>query len=394
MTARRTAVTFAALVVLLGAVAALAPEPWFITDKDVYEATARDLVVRDCSDLQCFRVLVPWVLGRLPGPSLLKWKAYAVVATAAMGVALGRFCLVLGLSVRASQYATWLAAFGFGPLLTLFNPHTPDSLMYLLGPLIATELLLGRRGRAGAIATVGVLGKEVAAAPLWIVFLWSLLRRRFELAARVLSAALAATIVWLVLQLWLMLAFNYSYGGSASADLAHGGDFVGRLGAMGARGWATAIFVAFGATYLLIPIGVARAPRDLRLLAIAALPAAVALSYVQQPDRALWNFQYVIIPLAVVALEYLPDLWCWTFVACSGLANLRIGAQLAFIPNARYPLLVTVAIAAAAAIVALRQPYQRMAVAATPRQPWPAAARPASPAATGAPRSAVENERP
>ena len=124
MSAQRTALTFALFVVLLGAVAALAPKPRFLTDEFVYEATARDVVVPDCSDLQCFRVLVPWVLGRLPGPPLFKWKAYAVVTTAGAAITLFHFCLVMGLTPRAAQFAMWLAAFGFGPLLTLFNPYT------------------------------------------------------------------------------------------------------------------------------------------------------------------------------------------------------------------------------------------------------------------------------
>ncbi len=351
---KHTGLTFVALIAVLGVVAALSPKPWFLTDEDVYEATARRFHIADCSDLQCFRVLAPWLVGRLPGTPRFRWKLYAVVATAGAALALGRFCVVAGLTPRAAQLAVWLVALGFGPLLTLYNPFTPDPLMYLAGPLIAAELWLGRRGRAWLMATVGVVAKEVAAAPLWIFFAWSVLKREWNGAARHLAAAIAATTVWVWLQLWLILQFNYSYAGSKSTDLLHGGDFVVWFGHMGVRGGAVAVFGAFGGLFLMMPIGVARAGRELRLLLVAALPAIAVLSYVQQPDRALWNFHYVLIPFAVSVLEALPAVWGWLFVACYGAANLRIGANLEFIPSARYALLASVVIAIAAVVAALR----------------------------------------
>ena len=106
---------FAVIVIVLGTIATLAPAPWYATDRDTYETVGRQFVLPDCSELHCFRVLVAWTLESLPGPSLVKWKAFAVLANAAAAIALGRLCLVLGLSARGRPvYATWLAAFGFG----------------------------------------------------------------------------------------------------------------------------------------------------------------------------------------------------------------------------------------------------------------------------------------
>jgi hypothetical protein len=369
---KHTALTLVALIAFLGTVAAVAPKPWFVTDEYVYETTARRFVIADCSDLQCFRVLVPWIIGRMPGPQGFRWKAYAVVSTAGAALALGRFCLVIGQSPAAARMAIWLVALGFGPLLTIYNPYTADPLMYLAGPLIAAELFIGRRGKAACLAIIGVFAKEVAAAPLWIFCAWSLLKRQWLTAARTFAAAVAATAVWVWLQLWLMVRFNYSYGGSKSTDLLHGGDFIVWYGHMGPRSAAVAIFTAFGALFVLMPIGFARASRDLRLLAIAALPAALILSYVQQPDRALWNFHYVLIPFAVIALESLPAVWRWTFIACYAAANLRIGAQLTFIPAARFALLASILIALAAVAATLRRPRVRTATppAAVTAAPW------------------------
>jgi hypothetical protein len=349
---------FAALVIVLGVVALVAPAPWLGTDRDTYVAVGRQHVIADCSELHCFRILVAWTLEALPGPSLVKWKTYAVLANAGAALAVGRLCGVLGLSTQASIYATWLAAFGFGSFYTLFDCYTSDPLMFLLGPLLTADLLRGRRGRATVAAAVGVLAKEFAAAPLWIHALWAALRRNWDAALRSLLAASTATMVWVALQLWLVVSQNYSYGGSASADLAAGGFLAHWYSMVGLRGAMMAVFVEFGALYVLFPFGFLRASRELRLLAIAAIPAALALAYVQQPDRALWNFHFLVIPIAVLAIEKLPAWSVWLFIAIFALANLRLGAQLKFVPPALVPLAVSTLFAAGAGalVIVKRQP--------------------------------------
>src|SRR5437764_8990296 len=108
----------AALVIVLGAIAALSPIPNRVTDRDIYERTASYGVVRDCNDLHCFRALVAWTLGVVPAPSTLKWRAYAVVCNAAAGFIVLQLCLTLGLRTRAAWTASMLSAVGFGALYT------------------------------------------------------------------------------------------------------------------------------------------------------------------------------------------------------------------------------------------------------------------------------------
>jgi hypothetical protein len=349
---------FVVIAIMLGVVAAVAPAPWLATDRDTYEAVGRKHVIADCSELHCFRVLVAWALESLPGPSLLKWKTYAVLANAGAAVAVGRLSMLLGLSTQSAVYATWLAALGFGPFYTLFDSYTSDPLMFLLGPLLTAELLRGRRGRSAVLGVVGVLAKEFAAAPLWIHTLWSAMRRNWDAALRSLLAASTATMVWVALQLWLVVGYNYSYGGSASANLAGGGFLAHWYSMVGPRGAVMAVFVEFGAIYLLFPFGLLRASRELRLLAVAAVPAALALVYVQQPDRALWNFHFLVIPIAVLALEKLPAWGVWLFIALFAMANLRVGAQLKIVPPALVPLALSTLLAAWAGVTAMfkRQP--------------------------------------
>ena len=340
---------------LLGLVAVAAQSP-ASSDRDVYEKIGRHFVVLDCRDVHCFRALVATVLERLPGPSLVKWKVYAVAANAGAALAIGRLSIALGLSTRAALLATWLAALGFGPMHSVYDPYTSDPLMYLLGPLVVTDLLRGRRLRPGLLATVGVFAKEFAAAPLWIFTAFLALQRQWQAAARTLLLATTASIVWLSLQTVLIALYNYGYGANPSVDLAGGGYISVWISTLG-RGWAALyLFVAFGPLFVLLPFGWMRAGTTLRLLAVASLPAMAAFLYVQQPDRALWNFHFVVIPIAVLALDALPGWACWLFVACFGGANLRLSVTPPFLLVTQPAWLVaSVALALAAGILVLKQ---------------------------------------
>ena len=345
---------FAALALCLGAIALASPLPQRVTDRDVYEATAAHGVVDDCSDLHCFRVLVPWILGPLPGASIVKWKIYAVVCNAAAAVAVFSLSLTFGLSRRAAWFASIGSAFGFGSLYTLHDVYTSDPLMYLLGPLITNELLLGRLALASALGVIGVFAKEFAAAPLYLVTACLAFERRWLPAARTLAAANAAFIVWLLLTLTLMLRFNYTYAGSASADLGGGGNLVGWLHRQSPRGVAAAMFNEFGALYILAPVGFVVAPRRLQLVAVVSLPIAALFAYVQQPDRALWNMHFLVLPLAALVLARAPRLG-WATMGAFAVANLRVGAQLPIAPIGRITLAASVLLAIATTVMALRE---------------------------------------
>jgi len=284
------------------------------------------------------------------------WKLYAVLTNAAAAVAIGHLCLVLGLSSRAALFATWISALGFGPAQSVFDPYTSDPVMYLLGPVMTADLVGGRIGRPGLVGSIGVLAKEFAAAPLWIFTLLSALRKRWDTALRTALAATTATLVWFALQTTMMALFNYSYGNNRSPQLLSGAYFAVWTSALGWPRSLFALFMTFGALFVLLPAGYVRAERTLRLLAIASLPAVAAFVYVQQPDRALWNFHFVAIPIAVLALEKLDDALCWAFVGAFGVANLRLGdnlpAAVAWVRGGA--LAVSLAIAGMAAAQAMR----------------------------------------
>ena len=332
----------------LGVLALLSPAPDRVTDRAVYERTADELVVTDCADLHCFRVLVPWLLGPMPGSSLMKWKAYAVIANASAAIAVLALTLAWALPARTAIMAATLSAFGFGSLYTLHDVFTSDPLMFALGPLLVWLLIGGRFATAALVASIGVLAKEFAAAPVYVYSAASLLQRRFPEAWRALAAANCALIIWLLLQFTLMLRFNYGYGDNPSTHLMSGGYLAKWLSEQSARGAATAMFNEFGVLWLLAPIGLFLAPAAMRVFALATIPVALVFGYVQQPDRALWNFHFVVTPLSAIVLSRLPQAAAWTIIGLFAFANLRVGAQLPFVPAARVALALSVIVATAA----------------------------------------------
>jgi hypothetical protein len=343
-----------ALVVLLGVIAWLSPAPDHVTDRDIYEATASHFIVVDCTDLHCFRVLVPWAIGIVPGPSLLKWKAYAVLGNAAAAVAVYQLCLAFGLTRRAAWLASTASAFGFGSLYTLHDVFTADPLMYFLGGFVTLQLLAERVAYSGALAAVGVFAKEFVAAPLFAFSALAAIERRPDLALRTLAAALFAFLVWLALQLTLMLRFNYGYGANPSTDLLGGGYLLPWFEKQSLRGALSALFDVYGVHYILACAGMLWAPNRLKRLALVSIPVALIFAYVQQPDRALWNMHYLMMPLAAVVLARVSNVLAWGTIGAGALANLRVGAQLPLVP-ARFALGISLVLGCAAIIVARRQ---------------------------------------
>jgi len=349
---------FGALFTALVLIAWASPAPDHVTDRLVYEGTAERVIVSDCSDLQCFRVLVPWVLGRLPGPSGLRWKLYAAASNAAGAIAVWFLCGVFGLGRQAATIAAVISAFGFGSLYTLHDPFTSDPLMYALGPAITQLMLTGRTGLAVTLSMVGTLAKEFAAAPMYALALYHAAAREWIPALRAFAAGNAAFLTWTLLTIALMLKFNYSWGwnGVGSANIVGGSALSLWASQQTARGIAAAMFNEFGALYILAPAGLLFAPASFRRLAIVSLPIAAMFGYVQQPDRGLWNFHYLVAPLAAVCLSRAPAALAWSTVALFAVGNLRVGAQLPIAPIGRVAIAGSLMLAIASVAAALRKP--------------------------------------
>ena len=78
------------------------------------------------------------------------------------------------------------------------------------------------------------------------------------------------------------------------------------------------------------------------------------LAYIQQPDQALWNFHFLTSPLAALVLEGMPAAFITAFLAVYTFAYLKVGAEVSFVPQARYAYAVGIAMALGAAAVFVR----------------------------------------
>ncbi len=352
---------YVALVSVLAAVAVPASR-LRLPDSFFYTQAAERMILPGCAEIHCFRVLIPWTIGALPGPALVKWKGYAVLCNAASAIAVFDLCLLFGLSRRASVIAAALTAFGFGSLYTLFEPYTSDPLMFWLTPLVTRWALEDRMTRAGVVASIGVFAKEFVVVPFALVGIADARAGMWRQAVRAAAAGAAAFAVWLALSFFLRSQFGYSYGPNKSPRLLGGSYLAIWLSYMTPRGAVSAMFNQFGATYLLIPLGWLAAPPRLRQLVIPALPIACVFCYVQQPDRALWNFHFLTSPLAAVVLETMPNAFVACFLAVYVLANLKVGAQISFVPQARYGFAAGLVLAAIAGVHFIRSRRTRAAV--------------------------------
>lgn len=325
---------FAGLAIVFALIATLTPPPSDTSDRNIYEQMAAQVIVPGCDLLHCFRVLVPWTIGRLPGPSLVKWKAYAAVCNAAAALAVFLLCQAWGLSARASLIAAAASAFGFGSMYTLYDTFTSDPLMFLAGPLVLWLLTIQRNAAAGLVSAVSILAKEFAVVPAYIHAVVEWFEGRRAAAMRAAAIAIGALSAWIALQWWLRESYGYYFGATLSAQPLRGGYLWHWYQQTPGRVALLSMVAELGVLWLLAPAGWRYAPARLRHVAIAAAPAAAALAYLQQPDRALWNFHFILTPLAAVALERVPALLATATLLTFATANLRVGAQLAFAPSA------------------------------------------------------------
>lgn len=341
-------------VVALALIAWASPEPNRVTDRDVYEAIARQVIIPDCNELHCFRLLVPAILGFIPGPSILVWKAYAVTMNGLAALAVFALCRAWTLSVRAALMSATLSAFGFGALYTLHDAFTADPLMYALGPALTLGLATDRAVLAAVLSTIGVTAKEFAVAPLYVFAAAAWFGGSRSSAWRIVALANTGFILWLTIQLALVVGFNYGYDNNPSTHLLGGGYLRAWWQSLAPSAAMSAILGEFGALWILAPAGWFWATADLRRLSLAALPVAALFAYVQQPDRALWNFHFLATPLAALVLERVPPALAWTVVALFVAANLRIGAQVPWVPAARFALVGSLVLASVSVLRAWR----------------------------------------
>ena len=338
---------FVLLVAVLGTIAWLAPQPWWQTDRDIYERMGREWVVPGCNDFHCFRPLVSWVLGPIPGPPLVIWKAYAVLCQAGAGMAMACWVMRWNAPPATARKVAWLTALGSGACYTLFDPYTSDPLMHLLGPVLMLAIDRGRVGAATVISALGVFAKEFAAVPLAVGAVTRALQGRWQEFRRLLAASIGVVAIWAAWQAATRAMLNYTTGPTYSADLTTGGYLAFWLLTLSPTLVITLIAMVFGGLWLVWAAGLAWGPRDLRQLTFAAIAPLLVFNALQQPDRALWNFAFLAMPAVAIVLDRVPAAMGWALVGAQALLNMRFSAQLLQLPPARVSLAASLVIAAA-----------------------------------------------
>lgn len=338
-------IRFLALVGVLGAISALAPVPAYPTDANLYDWIGRDWFIPGCDELHCPRVLMPWILGLLPGASLVKWKTAAVVCEAGAAWMMERWVSRLGAPPRVANQVMWLTALGSGSLYTFFDPHTADPLMHLLAPALLLLLFNSYIGAALLISMVGVFAKEFAAVPLFVAALTWFQQRRWAEMRRAWLGFFLVTAVWIAWVIALRLTLGYSYGGNSSVDLLGGGFLLFWMARLSMSAMVRSVALTLGILWVLWPAGLVWGSRQIRQLTLATLPCIAVWCYVQQPDRALWNFAFAAMPAAATVLARIGPILGWGLVAAHAMVNLRFGAQLTFVPPAKYSLIVATVLA-------------------------------------------------
>jgi hypothetical protein len=344
---------YLAFVLVLAVVAVFASRVR-LPDNRFYINASDRMINPGCAEIHCFRVLVPWTVGAIPGNWLFKWKAYAVLCNAAAGIAVFDLCLFFGFTRRASIVAGALTAFGGGSFGTLWQPYNSDPLMFWWAPVIMRWALQDRMFAAGLLACVGVFAKEFIVVPFGISAFADAGNGQWGRAFRAVAAGIAAFCVWIGLQIVLRTQYGYTFGPNLSPRFFEGSYLLFWIDQMSVRGAASAMFNEFGAAWLLIPIGWLAAPRELRRVIIATLPIAALYAYLQQPDRALWNFNFLTSPLAALVLDSMSTAFISVFVAVYAFAYLKVGAEVSFIPQARYAYAVGIVLAIVAVVNFLR----------------------------------------
>jgi len=173
------------------------------------------------------------------------------------------------------------------------------------------------------------------------------IQQRWPEMRRLAIAAMLVIAIWAGWQIFARMQWHYITGPTYSADLTKGGYVAFWMITLSTTLVLTLIAFVFGGIWLLWPAGLWWGPRELRQVTLASMPGLLVLNSLQQPDRALWNFAFLVMPAAAVVLDRVPAAWGWILVGVQLLINLRFGAQLLMLPSAKLSLPAAIIVAAA-----------------------------------------------
>jgi len=344
----RWALAFVLNLALAAALQAISPGQPRLSDRQEYEYVGEHGLEANCPwSVYCYRILVPSMLARIPVAPEARWRGYQLGANTLAGTIVAATAGTMSSGWAATAIAGLLTQTSFGFAFTAVDPFTADPMVFVISAVITLCWLTNRPAAAFVAGLVGVFAKETVALMSATAALAALgTRGRERWPAWVVQGVVVAGV--LLGFHWVMdTYFGWSIRNNAAARFSEGSWL--------ALWWANNpgvlrkgffLFTPFGFAWLYAAAGFASAPVALRQLTLGALLPFLALNYVQNPERALANLFFVIVPLATVALARVPAAVALGAVLTNGVLTARVGSSSEWLPPAGY-LLVPAAVAAA-----------------------------------------------
>lgn len=339
-------------VLAFGVQASAPPEP-LLSDRDKYEYAGANPLAPDCPPLftlYCYRVLVPAALELVPVESDVRWRVHRWLAITAAGTIISAMSTALTGRLHAGAAAAILAQGSYGFAFTAYDPYSADPAVFALLAMLAWCWMRDRWRAALAIGIVGLFVKETVVLLSVAAAIAAFLRPK-RASWKAWSAQALAIVTILLAYRWVMQSyFGWArrLGESASLiqiDLTRGAWLALWMEGNSPVTQVFLVFAGFAFAWFFAALGIRRLPPELRNLALGSALPFLALNYVQNPERALGNLFFLVVPLAAITLARVPAGVAITAALLNAAITARAATSSVWLPATTY-LIVPAAIAA------------------------------------------------
>lgn len=315
---------------------AIVPGEPKLSDRNAYEYAGQHGLDPNCGfSVYCYRVLVPVVLEQIPIDATLRWRGYQVAANALAGTILAATVWQLAGGWPAAVFASVMVQSSFGFTFAAYDPYSAEPAVFVFAAIITWCWVNNRIAGAFAAGLIGLFAKETVALVSASTALAAVISRQPRQWPWWCAQATVVMAVLLGFH-WIMdtyfgwgitvnAAAQFSEGSWLAIWWQHNTSVVRKM---------FYLFMPFGFGWFYAAAGFRMAPAKLRQLALGAIAPMLALNYVQNPERALGNAFFVIVPLAVIALMRMPMALAVLAVVTNGALTAKVGTSTAWLPPA------------------------------------------------------------
>ena len=274
--------------------------------------------------LHRYRVLVPALVRFLPCDLNTGFQIMTLISTFIASLLVFRICRAIGLSTEKAILGVPMYLLTWPTLGNLYQPRFVDPTAWVFVAAGLLCILQVRPVVAILLGGVGALAKEMVL-PLILLAAWDSMRDRRRNAWVVCGTVLMAALpsVWV----WMTIPGTDSASGHLqglvsylvhrpSEQLRYVGIFVTLLSSFG----------AFGALWLLAPLGALQVDRRARRVLLAWLMLTAPFVLVGSPERMLEVFAPALLPLAAYSLAQTTPLLATLIVLTNGCFVARLSA--------------------------------------------------------------------